>query len=100
MSLRTPENVGKLQRALQAKAKAEPSYRFYSLWDKVCREDVLALAYARCRKNGGIAGADEEKFSDIEERGLEQWLRKLQEELRSKEYVPKPLLRIRIPKAN
>ena len=59
-------SVQKLQTALQAKAKAEPSYRFYSLWDKVCRRDVLWDAYRRCRINGGAPGADRVTFEQIE----------------------------------
>ncbi len=93
-------SVQKLQTALQAKAKAEPSYRFYSLWDKVCREDVLWEAYRHCRANGGAPGADEITFDRIESGGVKTWLAKLQEELRSKTYCPGPLLRVWIPKSN
>ena len=75
MSLRTPVvSVRKLQIALHAKAKAEPRYRFYSLWDKVPRDDVLREAWRRCRVNGGAAGADGLGFTDIEADGLERWL--------------------------
>lgn len=100
MSLATPKTVQKLQRALQAKAKAEPAFRFYSLWDKVSRADILDFAYRKCRAHGGAAGADGESFSDIEAQGVERWLGHLQEELRSKQYAPKPLLRVWIPKSN
>jgi retron-type reverse transcriptase len=101
MSLPTPRlSVQKLQNALQAKAKSEPSLRFYSLWDKVCREDVLAEAYRVCRRNGGAAGVDGERFQAIEDHGLEAWLGNLREELRSKRYRPQPLLRVWIPKSN
>ena len=92
------ESVQKLRTALQAKAKAEPSYRFYSLWDKVCRQDVLWEAYRRCRANGGAPGADRVTFEQIESGGVMAWLAKLQEELRSKTYCPGPLLRVWIPK--
>jgi RNA-directed DNA polymerase len=101
MSLPTlPNTVQKLQTALQAKAKAEPGYRFYSLWDKVCRKDVLWEAYRRCRSNGGAPGVDRQSFDEIEAQGMMQWLGELQEELRSKTYSPQPLLRVWIPKAN
>ncbi|MFV2070228.1 MAG: group II intron reverse transcriptase/maturase [Pirellulales bacterium] len=92
------ESVQKLQMALQAKAKAEPSYRFYSLWDKVCRRDVLWEAYRRCRANGGAPGVDRVTFEQIETEGVMAWLAKLQEELRSKTYCAGPLLRVWIPK--
>lgn len=101
MSLPTPsETVEKLQTSLQMKAKAEPAFRFYALWDKVCRQDVLLEAYRRCRANAGAAGVDGETFERIDARGPEQWLGTLREELMSGRYVPKPLLRVWIPKSN
>jgi RNA-directed DNA polymerase len=101
MSLSTPsETVEKLQTSLQTKAKAEPAFRFYALWDKVCRQDVLLEAYRRCRANAGAAGVDGETFARIEAQGLEQWLGVLREELVSGRYKPKPLLRVWIPKSN
>src|SRR5689334_3137804 len=69
MSLTTPETVGKLQATLHAKAKESPKYRFYALYDKVYRPDVLRHAYARCRSNRGAAGVDEQTFEDIESYG-------------------------------
>jgi group II intron reverse transcriptase/maturase len=92
--------VEKLQTSLQTKAKAEPAFRFYALWDKVCRQDVLLEAYRRCRANAGAAGVDGETFERIDARGREQWLGTLREELISGRYVPKPLLRVWIPKSN
>jgi len=87
MSLPTPsETVEKLQTSLQAKAKAEPDFRFYSLWDKVFRQDVLLEAYLRCRANAGAAGVDGETFARIETRGRERWLGELREELISGQY--------------
>lgn len=101
MSLPTPSTtVEKLQTSLQAKAKAEPGFRFYSLWDKVCRRDVLQEAYRRCQANAGAAGVDGETFEQIEAQGVEGWLGKLREELLSGRYAPKPLLRVWIPKSN
>ena len=78
--------------SLQAKAKSERSFRFYSLWDKVCREDVLAEAYRRCRRNGGAPGVDDERFADIDSRGVDTWLQNLREELAAGSYRSKPLL--------
>ena len=92
--------VEKLQSSLQAKAKSEPSYRFYSLWDKIYREDVLLEAYRRSRANAGAPGVDGVDFEAIEAAGVDQWLKALQEELRSKTYAPQPLLRVWIPKRN
>jgi len=101
MSLPTLRNsVQTLQKALRAKAKAEPGYRFYSLWDKVYRRDVLWEAYRHCRANDGAPGVDGVTFDQIEAQGVGPWLAKLQEELRSKTYVPLPLLRVWISKDN
>ena len=101
MSLSTSRiSVEKLQSSLQAKAKSEPSYRFYSLWDKICREDVLHEAYRRSRANAGASGVDGIDFEQIEAQGREQWLGTLREELRSRSYAPQPLLRVWIPKRN
>ena len=100
MSLGTPSTVETLQTSLQAKAKTEPSYRFYSLWDKVCREDVLNEAYRRCRANAGAPGADGETFDQIEAHGVDRWLGKLRKELAAGTYAPMPLLRVWIPKSN
>ena len=86
MSLPTPiSTVQKLQTALQAKAKTEAGYRFYTLWDKVCRRDVLAEAYRRCRAKGGAPGVDGLTFAQIEFTGVGTWLAELREELRRKD---------------
>jgi group II intron reverse transcriptase/maturase len=98
--LPTSDPVRKLQSSLQAKAKTEPSYRFYSLWDKVCRADFLAEAYRRCRRNGGSAGVDAETFEQIELSGREAWLGKLREELSARQYRAQPLLRVWLRKSN
>jgi RNA-directed DNA polymerase len=101
MSLPKPlESVEKLQTSLQTKAKAEPAFRFYALWDKVYRKDVLLEAYRRCRANAGAPGVDNETFEGIEAHGIERWLEGLREELNSGNYFPRPLLRVRIPKSN
>ncbi len=100
-SLPTPlDRVRRLQTSLQAKAKAEPTFRFYTLWDKVCREDVLSEAYGACRRNGGVAGVDGETFAAIETAGRKRWLERLREELKAGKYRPQPLLRVWIPKSN
>jgi RNA-directed DNA polymerase len=103
MSLIPPETnkVGKLQEALRAKAKSAPTYRFYQLYDKVYRGDVLAEAYARCRANRGAAGVDGQRFEDIEaDFGLGAWLARLSEDLRKKTYQPQPVRRVWIPKGD
>ena len=94
------ERVRKLQISLHAKAKAEPAFRFYTLWDKVCRADILEEAYRACRRNGGSAGADRVTFDQITAYGRERWLEELRQELRAGEYRPQPLLRVWIPKSN
>ena len=100
MSLPTLQKVEKLQRALHAKAKESPEFRFYSLYDKVYRTDVLAVAYERCKANGGAAGVDGETFEDIERYGETNWLGELAEELRNKTYRSSAVRRVWIPKAN
>ena len=80
--------------------KAEPAFRFYALWDKVYRRDVLQEAYRRCRANAGAAGVDRESSARIETQGEERWLERLREELTSGQYAPKPLLRMWIAKSN
>jgi len=98
MSLTTPATVKKLQLALQAKAKSAPKYRFYALYDKVYRRDILEHAWARCRENRGAPGVDGQTFEDIEKYGLEQWLGELAEELRNKTYRAQAVRRVWIPK--
>lgn len=100
MSLVTPEKVEKLQRALHAKAKEAPRFRFYQLYDKVYRQDILAHAYRVCRSNGGAPGVDGEGFAQIESGGRERWLGELAQELRTKCYRAQPVRRVWIPKAN
>lgn len=121
-NLETPPSVRKLQTALHAKAKAEPEFRFYLLYDKVYRADVLSFAYARCKANGGAAGVDGQTFDAIEAYGSEAyggqdeetgdrkspaidsdwnpWLGELAQELRSKTYRPQAVRRVYIPKPN
>jgi RNA-directed DNA polymerase len=98
MSLTPPERVQKLQKALHDKAKEAPGYRFYSLYDKVCRKDILIHAYLRCRLNDGTAGVDGQTFADIMEQGVLDWLDALAKELASRTYRPQPVRRVWIPK--
>ncbi len=98
MSLRTLETVQKLQQALHAKAKGAPKFRFYTLYDKVCRKDVLWTAWRRCRTNGGVAGIDGQTFEAIEAYGVMKWLEELAEELRTKTYQPEAVRRVYVPK--
>ena len=98
MSLVTPESVQKLQTALHDKAKKSPDFRFYALYDKVYRKDVLTSAYACSKANGGAAGIDNQTFEDIESYSMERWLDELTQELKSQTYRPLPVRRVYIPK--
>ena len=98
MSLATPEKIRTLQRKLYLKAKAETEFRFYQLYDKVWRADILAHAYALARTNAGSAGVDGVTFAMIEAAGAETWLSGLGEDLRQKTYRPQPVRRVLIPK--
>ncbi len=86
--------------ALHAKAKAEAGYRFYALYDKISREDILAHAYAQCRSNKGAPGVDGQNFVDIAAYGVERWLGELALALREETYRPDPIRRVFIPKSN
>ena len=98
MSLETPEKIRSLQRKLYCKAKAEPAFRFYVLYDKICREDVLGHAYALARANAGAPGVDGVTFAQIEASGVEAWLAGLREDLVAKTYRPDAVRRVMIPK--
>jgi RNA-directed DNA polymerase len=98
MSLATPEKIRILQRKLYRKAKAEPAFRFYLLYDKIYREDILLHAYALARGNAGAPGTDGMTFAAIEASGLDSWLAGLREELIAKTYRPDPVRRVMIPK--
>ena len=99
-NLATPKSVQKLQTALHAKAKAEADYRFYALYDKISRDDILAHAYAQCRSNKGAPGVDGQEFADVEAYGVERWFGELALALREETYRPDPIRRVFIPKAN
>src|ERR1043166_6900996 len=98
MSLETPIKIRMLQRKLYQKAKGEPNYRFYLLYDKVYREDILAHAYALAKSNQGAPGVDGQTFWGIETLGLEEWLNGIREDLRGKTYRPQAVRRVMIPK--
>src|SRR5215207_2120318 len=100
MSLETPVKIRSLQRKLYCKAKAEPAFRLYLLYDKICREDILRHAYALARANAGAPGVDGESFAAIAASGEEEWLAGLRQELITRTYRPDPVRRVSIPKPN
>ena len=98
MRLQTPEKIRTLQRKLYLKAKAEPDFGFYLLYDKVYREDILFHAYRLARSNEGAPGVDGQSFEEIEAMGLEGWLSGIRDDLRAKTYRPEPVRRAMVPK--
>ena len=98
MSLQTPDGIRRLQRKLYLKAKAEPAFRFYLLYDKICREDILRHAYDLARANRGASGVDGVTFTAIEAAGVEDWLGGLRKDVVAKTYRPGPVRRVMIPK--
>lgn len=101
MSLTTPDVIRTLQRKLYTKAKQEPAYRFYALYDKVWRADILMFAYRLVRANKGSPGVDGTDFEDIEQKiGIDTFLSELAQDLKDKTYHPSPVRRVMIPKAD
>lgn len=98
MGLKTPDQIRTFQRKLYLKAKAEPDFRFYILYDKIYRDDILAHAYRLAKANGGSPGVDGVTFEQIESEGLDEWLSGIREQLRTKAYTPQPVLRVMRPK--
>src|SRR6201987_4202562 len=98
MSLATPERIRSLQRKLYCKAKAEPAFRFYTLYDKICRADILAHAYELARTNAGAPGVDGRTFEHIGAAGRGEGLAGLREDLVARTYRPMPVRRVMIPK--
>ena len=98
--LASTEWLLEFQKKLHAKAKAEPKFRFYALYDKMYRTEVLAEAYRKAKANGGACGVDGETFEDVEKKGVAGYLAELQLEMKERRYVPKPVRRVYIPKPN
>ena len=98
MSLQTPEKLRTLQRKLYTKANQEPDFRFYSLIDKVCWRQTLRYAWLLVRKNAGSPGVDGVSIAQIEERGTEEWLEEIEQELGDGTYTASAVLRVTIPK--
>ena len=97
-SLEIPDKVRDLQIKLYRKAKSEPEFRFYQLYDKVYRKDILLRAWVLARANHGAPGVDGESFEDIESRSVTEWLNGLGKDLHDKTYQPQPVRRVMIPK--
>lgn len=93
-----PEKVERLRKKLYEKAKQEPGFRFYTLYDKVCWPETLSLAYAQAKANRGAPGRDGVRFEDIESYGVERWLDELRTELVEETYRPQPVRRVMIAK--
>jgi hypothetical protein len=98
VSLTTPTKLEELRAKLYAKAKAEPAFQFYALYDKIHRGDVLTEALRQSKQKKGAAGVDGQTFEQIEAHGEERWLKELQQELQRKTYRPQPVRRVLIPK--
>ena len=99
-NLSTPITVQKLQTALHAKAKSQAGYRFYALYDKIYRSDILFHAWNQCRANKGAPGVDGQDFEEVEKYGVLRWLGELALALKTEKYQPEPIRRVFIPKAN
>lgn len=97
-NLTTAQKVQEFQRKLYQKAKSEPKFRFYSLYDKLYRMDVLLLAWQRVRANKGASGIDGQAIEEIEQEGVVEFLEEIQRELQEGTYRPTPVRRVYIPK--
>lgn len=99
-NLTTTDKIQELQRKLYLKAKAQPNFRFYALYDRIYRLDVLKRAWQKVRSNHGSPGIDGISFEDIEKAGVDEFLKMIQQELKTKEYRPQPAKRVYIPKSD
>ncbi len=98
--LETPTKIRKLQRKLYCKAKQTSDFRFYALYDKVYRIDILIHAYKMVKHNGGTSGIDGISYADIEKYGVQRYIEELSQELKAKRYKPHAVKRVYIPKSN
>jgi RNA-directed DNA polymerase len=98
VSLKTPDQIRQLQKKLYLKAKQEPDYRFYLLYDKVYREDILTHAWQLVREHNGAPGVDGVNCADIEAQGVAEWLSAIRKELHEQTYQPDPVRRVMIAK--
>ena len=96
----TPDKVRQLQRTLYRAAKASPARRFHALYDKVFRQDILERAWQEVKANAGAAAADGQAIEAIEQSGVAEFLARIATELREGRYRPRPVRRVRIPKAD
>ena len=96
----TTDKVQELQRKLYLKAKSEKNFRFYALYDRIYRIDVLEKAWQKVRANHGSPGIDGQSIKDIEEQGVDEFLKTIQQQLKAKEYRPQPARRVYIPKSD
>ena len=97
ISLERWPKLKRLRERLNGKAKTEPQFHFYRLYDKVYRPDVLEAAYAQCRSNDGAPGVDGKTFEDIDAYGVARFLTELADELKTLQYEPQPVRRDLLP---
>jgi len=96
--LTTTDTVQELQQKLHQKAKSNADFRFYALYDKIYRKDILRRSWERVKSNNGASGVDEQTFKDIEQKGVDKFLGSIQQGLKTKTYRPEPARRVYIPK--